>query len=54
MTGKDVLPEKKFLEKVVVLKIFEYSPLGSELEKQNSVAEKQYQGLNTLFKPDEN
>ena len=40
LTGKDVLPEE-LLEKALVLKAFEYSPLGSELKKQTSVAEKQ-------------
>ena len=52
LTGKDVLPEKDLLEKTAALKRFEYSPIGSELEKQTSVGEKQYQGLNKLFKPD--
>ena len=42
------------LEKVAALKRFEYSSLGKELKAQTSVAEKQYQGLNKLFKPDEN
>ena len=40
------------LEKAVALKRFEYSPLGNELKKPTSVAEKQYQGLNKFFKPD--
>ena len=39
LTGKDVLPEKDFLEKAATMKIFEYSPLGKELKKQSSVAE---------------
>ena len=51
MTGKDVLP-KELLEKALVLKRFKYSPLGSELKKRTSVAEKQYEGLNKLFKSD--
>ena len=41
LTGKDVLPEKDMLEKAVTIKRLEYSPLGKELEKQTSVAEKQ-------------
>ena len=41
------------LEKAATIKRFEYSPLGKELKKQTSVAEKQYQRLNKLFKPDE-
>ena len=53
LTGKDVLPQKDLLEKVATMKRFEYSLLGKELKKQTSVAEKQYQGLNKLFKPDE-
>ena len=52
LTGKDVLPEKDLLEKTAALKRFEYSPIGSELEKQTSVGEKQYQGLNKLFQSD--
>ena len=41
------------LEKAAAIKIFEYFSLGSELKKQTSVAEKQYWGLNKLFKSDE-
>ena len=43
MTGKDVLPEQDLLEKAAAIKRFEYSLLGKELEKQNIVAENQYQ-----------
>ena len=32
---------------------FEYSPLGKELEKQTSVAEKQYQRFDKAFSHDE-
>ena len=53
MTGKDLLPEKNLLEKATVLKKFESSPLVKELKAQTSIVEKQYQGLNKLFKPDE-
>ena len=53
LTGSDVLPEKDLLQKAVALKRCEYSPLGKELKAQTSVAEKQYQGLNKLCKPDE-
>ena len=38
LTGKDVLPEKVLLEKVVTIKRFEYSPLGSEFKKQTEIA----------------
>ena len=38
LTGKDVLPEKTLLEKVIALKIFEYGSLSKELKKKNSVA----------------
>ena len=41
------------LGKAATLKRFEHSPLGSELKKRTSVAEKQYQGLHTFFKYDE-
>ena len=40
------------LEKAAAFKRFEYSPLGSELKKEVSVTEKQYRGLNKLFKSD--
>ena len=40
---KDLLPEKDMLEKAAALKRFEYSLLGKELEKQTSVAEKNYE-----------
>ena len=36
------------LEKAVVLKKFEYSPLGKELKAQTSSAEKQYQKLDSF------
>ena len=42
LTGEDVLPEKFLLEKVATLKRFEYSPLGSGLKKQRSIAKDQY------------
>ena len=31
------------LEKTATIRRFEYSPIGSELKKQTSIAEKQYQ-----------
>ena len=40
LTGKDVLPEKDLLTKAAPIKEFEYSPLGQELKKQTSAAEK--------------
>ena len=50
LTGKDVLPEKDFLEKAAAIKIFEYSPLGKELKAQTDIAKKQYQKLDDTFK----
>ena len=49
LTVKDVLPEKDLLEKAATIKRFEYSTLRSELRKQSSVAEKQYQKLDKVF-----
>ena len=46
---QDVLPEKYWLEKAAVIKIFEYSPLGKGLKKQTSIAEKRYQKLDNVF-----
>ena len=37
------------LEKAATMKIFEYSALGAELEKQTRVAEKQYQNFVKAF-----
>ena len=52
MTGLDVLPEKELFEKAAAIKRFEYSPLGKELKKQTSVAEKQYQNFDNVFECD--
>ena len=49
MCGKNILPEKDLLEKTAAIKIFEYSPLGKELKKQTSIAEKQYQIFDNAF-----
>ena len=49
MTSKDVLAGKDLLQKAPVIKRFEYSPLGKELKKQTSVAEKQYQQFYNAF-----
>ena len=53
LTGKDVLPEKDLLEKAATLKRFEYSPLGSELKKQTSVAEKAVSNTDKIYESDE-
>ena len=45
LTGKDVVREKNLIEKAATIKRFEYSPLGSELKKQTSMAKKTVQGL---------
>ena len=39
LTDKKVLSEKAFLEKATTMKRFEYSPLGSELQKQTGITE---------------
>ena len=43
---------KRLIIKAAALKKIEYSPLGKELKKQTSIAEKQYQALTKLFKFD--
>ena len=53
MTGRDVLPEKDLLGKAAALKRFEYSPLGKELKKETSVAEKHFQIFDKIFNYDE-
>ena len=45
LTGKDVLPEKDFLEKAATMKRFEYLPLDKELKSQTDIAKKQRQKL---------
>ena len=54
LTGKDVLPGKDLLEKAAALKRFGYSPLGKELKKQASVAEKQCQKFDNAFESNKN
>ena len=53
MTGRDVLPEKDLLGKAAAFKRFEYSPLGKELKKETSVAEKHFQIFDKIFNHDE-
>ena len=49
LTWKYVLPKKNLLEKAAAINRFEYSPLGKELKRQASVAEKQYQKFDSAF-----
>ena len=42
------------LEKAAAVKRFEHTPLGKELKKQTSVAEKQYQKLDNTFESNKN
>ena len=53
LIGKDVLPGKDLLGKAAAIKSFEYSPLGKELIKQTSFAEKQYQSFDKVLNHDE-
>ena len=46
--GEDASPEKGLLEKAATIKRFEYPPLGKELKKQTSIAEKQYRQLDEV------
>ena len=46
-------PNKTCQKKPLPSKYLNIFSLGSELKKQTSVAEKQYWGLNKLFKSDE-
>ena len=52
LTGKDVSPEKEFLEKATTIKRFEYSPLDKELKEQIDIAKKEYQKLDDMFEFD--
>ena len=49
LNSKDILPENDFLETATAVKIFECSPLSSELRKQTSVKEKQCKRLEKVF-----
>ena len=49
MTGENGLPEKELFEKIASIKIFEYSPLGSELKKETDIAKKQYRRLDKVY-----
>ena len=51
LTGKDVLPEKDFLEKAATKKIFKYLPFDKELKAQTGIAKKN-QNLNDTYKFD--
>ena len=46
LIGKDILPEECLLEKADTIKRFEYSTLGSKLEKQTDMVKNQ----NNFFK----
>ena len=45
LTGEDVLPKEKLLEKAATVKRFEYSLLGKELKAQTDNAKDQYKLL---------
>ena len=49
LIGKDILPKENFIQKVAGIKRFEYDPLGKELKKETSVAEKHYQKFDNDF-----
>ena len=42
LNSKDVLPGKDLLGKAAIIKRFEYSPLGKELQAQTGIAKDQY------------
>ena len=42
LTCKDVLSERKLLEKDATMKRFEYSQLGKELKAQTDIAKERY------------
>lgn len=54
LTAEDIWLEKNLLENAFSVKIFEYSPLSSELIKQTYIVGKRYQELITLYGFDEN
>ena len=49
MTNKDVLPEKRLLEKAATMERFEYSPLEKESKAQTNITKKHYQKLDHTF-----
>ena len=54
LTAEDIWLENNLLENAASVKIFEYSPLISELIKQTYIVGKRYQELITLYGSDEN
>ena len=54
LTAEDIWLENNLLENAASLKIFEYSPLSSELIKLTYSVGKRYQELITLYGFDEN
>ena len=52
MTGKNVLPETRLLEKIATIEIFQYSPLGKELKAQTNIAKKQFHKSDNTYKFD--
>ena len=52
LSCKDVLPEKKLLEKAAIMKRFKYAPLGKELKAQTDIAKKRNQKLEDTFEFD--
>ena len=49
LIGKGILPKENFIQKVAGIKRFEYDPLGKELKKETSVAEKHYHKFDNDF-----
>ena len=54
LTCKYVFPEKALLEKAATIKRFDYSRLGSELERQTGIAKDHYKVLKDQKKVIEN
>ena len=53
LKSKYLLREKDLLEKVTIIKRFEYSLLSKELEKKTCHAKKKYQSFSKIFNHDE-
>ena len=50
LSGKNALLGKKLLEKIALIKRFEYLSLSSKLKQQAGIANKKYQGLDKSYK----
>ena len=52
LTGEDILPKKRLLQKAATIKKLEYSPLSSDFKKHIDIAKDLYQRLEMVYEFD--